>query len=250
MADLGLDDTPLRAKKTPAAKKTEASSALQPSAPGRRSVRTADAPAPNYAEERVLDAEPKARGRKRGAAAPDSDSSSEEEDEDAPASSSAASSSSSAKPRLVLPVPAYDRQAAAAKFPGCELASGGVTRDGASGALRFQPAPGADADAAALVASFRPNRTPEEVLREGAFGGTYFRTIASGVAKATLENQWQRDLPEAWREGLNPKTHLCRVWKAYAVGVNKFGVKSGQTLEDWEASGWITPFDPFGWFQW
>jgi hypothetical protein len=219
--------------------------AQQPS--GRRSVWTANTPAPSYAEERD---EPKARGRKRGAAAtaPDS-SSSEKEDDDAPAPA-AASSSGSAKPRLIIPVPAYDRPAAAAKFPGCELASGGVTRDGSSGVLRFQPAPGAGADAAALVASFRPNRTPEEVLREGAFGGTYFRTIVSGVAKATLADQWQVDLPEAWRAGLNPKTHLCRAWKAYDVGVNKFGVKSGQTLEDWEASGWITTFDPFGWFQW
>ena len=28
---------------------------------------------------------------------------------------------------------------------------------------------------------FRPNKTPIEVIKEGAFGGTYFRDICSGV---------------------------------------------------------------------
>ena len=28
------------------------------------------------------------------------------------------------------------------------------------------------------------------------------------------------------------------------------GVKAGQSLTDWERSGWIRPLDPRGWFQW
>ena len=28
---------------------------------------------------------------------------------------------------------------------------------------------------------FSPNKTPIEVIREGAFGGTYFRDIQSGI---------------------------------------------------------------------
>ena len=28
---------------------------------------------------------------------------------------------------------------------------------------------------------FNPNETPTEVIREGAFGGTYFRNIYSGI---------------------------------------------------------------------
>ena len=28
---------------------------------------------------------------------------------------------------------------------------------------------------------FTPNKTPIEVIREGAFGGTYFRDIYSGI---------------------------------------------------------------------
>ena len=29
--------------------------------------------------------------------------------------------------------------------------------------------------------SFSPNRTPIEVIKEGTFGGTYFREIYSGI---------------------------------------------------------------------
>ena len=32
--------------------------------------------------------------------------------------------------------------------------------------------------------------------------------------------------------------------------MNKYKAKCGQTLEDWEGSGWITNHDPYGWFQW
>lgn len=31
---------------------------------------------------------------------------------------------------------------------------------------------------------------------------------------------------------------------------NKYHARSGQSLQAWEASGWIRPQDPRGWFQW
>ena len=33
---------------------------------------------------------------------------------------------------------------------------------------------------------FSPNKTPIEVIREGAFGGTYFRDIYSGINGKSL----------------------------------------------------------------
>ena len=253
MADLGLDEKATSPKKSPASKTSKAPSKQEKPAPSRHSSRNANKPAPNYAEERIVEDKPRSRGRKRGAAGEayeDEGSSSEEDsDDDAPAIS-AASSSEEAKPWIIRPLPKYDPKEAQAKFPGFEVARSGVSRDSNTRALKFEAAPNADKETASLVASLRPNRTPEEVLREGAFGGTYFRTIKSGVAKETFVDQWKEDLPEEWREGLNPKTCLCRSWKSYDVNVNKFGVKSGQTLEDWESSGWITSYDPFGWFQW
>ena len=38
---------------------------------------------------------------------------------------------------------------------------------------------------------FRPNKTPVEVIREGAFGGTYFRDIYFGVNSKWYRNSWK-----------------------------------------------------------
>jgi hypothetical protein len=143
----------------------------------------------------------------------------------------------------------YDAKAIQELFPKCKVAVGPVTREGPGEPLSFCPAKGASASDKSSVAKFKPNRTPEEVLRAGSFGGTYFRTIDSGVVKETLKDQW-RELPASWISGLNPSTHLARPWKRYDEGINKFRKKSGTSLEDWESSGWITAHDPFGWFQW
>jgi hypothetical protein len=43
-------------------------------------------------------------------------------------------------------------------------------------------------------------------------------------------------------------THLTA---AEANGaVNRFGVRAGQSLQDWEKSGWIWEGDPRGWAEW
>mmetsp|Transcript_32019 Transcript_32019/g.37623 ORF Transcript_32019/g.37623 Transcript_32019/m.37623 type:complete len:306 (-) Transcript_32019:143-1060(-) len=128
-----------------------------------------------------------------------------------------------------------------------DIASGEPTRNG--DVFTFQPSPDADSTTRQMISSFHPNRSPEEVLRAGAFGGTYFRTIKSGVCQKTLTNAW-KELPPKWIEGLNVKEYLTRPWKEYDKSLNKFGVKAGTTLEDWESSGWISHIDPFGWFQW
>jgi len=97
---------------------------------------------------------------------------------------------------------------------------------------------------------FRPNQTPEEVLRAGAFGGTYFRSIVSSVTNATYNgNQVLKDtLPDKCYSGLDKKTMLTS--QTYRQAINKFGVKCGGSLGMWESSGWISEIDPYGWFQW
>ena len=37
---------------------------------------------------------------------------------------------------------------------------------------------------------FRPNITPGEVIKKGAFGGTYFRDIYSSVTNKWYKNLW------------------------------------------------------------
>ena len=65
---------------------------------------------------------------------------------------------------------------------------------------------------------FGANKTPIEVIREGAFGGLYFRDIYSGI-----NEKWYR---KSWKtydqlEYINKKNY----WSDYYdVSVNKYGV--------------------------
>lgn len=97
---------------------------------------------------------------------------------------------------------------------------------------------------------FRPNLTPEEVLRAGAFGGTYFRSIVSGVTNIhyKADDAIKDTLPEKWITGMNKRQLLTS--QSYNNTVNKYGVKCGGSLGMWESSGWISEIDPYGWFQW
>jgi hypothetical protein len=95
--------------------------------------------------------------------------------------------------------------------------------------------------------TFRPKLTPKEILQAGAFGGTYFRPIYSGVTKQLWRDAW-REFPADWFAGLDVSTQVAS--SVYRPGVNKHGVSCGQGLEAWESSGWIASCDPFGWFHW
>jgi len=48
-------------------------------------------------------------------------------------------------------------------------------------------------------------------------------------------------------EGISDKV-MTR--EKYDPKINKYGVKCGSSLEDWEGAGWITKWDPYGWVQW
>lgn len=95
---------------------------------------------------------------------------------------------------------------------------------------------------------FRPNKSPAEVLREGAFGGSYFRPLYSKKLRMTISDDYQ-ELPASWTEGLNVPYFLTS--STYEPEANKFKVACGQSIEQWEANGWIEHrFDVRGWFQW
>ena len=96
---------------------------------------------------------------------------------------------------------------------------------------------------------FKPNKTPKQVFKMGAFGGTYFRPIYSSI---TGENytpkQAMKGLPKDWFKGLDIDRMVTS--SKYDKKVNKYKVKCGSSLEAWESSGWIHKQDPYGWFQW
>ena len=114
------------------------------------------------------------------------------------------------------------------------------TRD-KNGALHFEGVKDKD---------FTPNRSPEQILRAGSFGGTYFRPIHSGVTNTHYQAKHVLDstLDARWIEGLDKSTML--ISSTYRAHINKYGVKCGGSLGMWESSGWIAESDPYGWFQW
>lgn len=110
------------------------------------------------------------------------------------------------------------------------------TRD-ASGRYQFESYP-----------DFTPNKSPEEIIREGCFGGSYWRPLYSQHLKSTVQDDWQ-ELPSEWSDGLDVERFLTS--SDYDAEVNKYGVACGQSIEEWEAAGWINHrYDVRGWFQW
>ena len=70
---------------------------------------------------------------------------------------------------------------------------------------------------------FDANKTSVEIIKEGAFGGTYFRDIYSNA------NKWYR---KSWKEFDELKNvdqkYYCSNY--YDVSVNKCGIKCGTSL--------------------
>ncbi len=96
--------------------------------------------------------------------------------------------------------------------------------------------------------SFTPNKSPEEMLREGCFGGSYFRPLYSRRLGTTVVDDY-KELPSSWYSGLEVPKFLTS--PTYNAEINKYKVSSGQSIEEWEAAGWINhTYDVRGWFQW
>jgi hypothetical protein len=86
------------------------------------------------------------------------------------------------------------------------------------------------------------NLTPRQVITMGSFGGTYFRPIHSAVTGKDYKSPQYAAL-----KGLPTSLYTS---STYSTAVNKYKVQCGTTLEYWESQGWITKYDPYGWFQW
>lgn len=77
---------------------------------------------------------------------------------------------------------------------------------------------------------FAPSYTPEEMLRLGVFEGKYINNI--------------KGIPQSWKnidKVLGPND-------SPDPKINRYGVKSRQSLSTWRKNGWIKPQDPNGWF--
>ena len=83
---------------------------------------------------------------------------------------------------------------------------------------------------------FGTNKTPVEIIKEGAFGETYFRDIYSGI-----NDKWCRKTFDVL-ENIDQKYYCSN---SYDVSVNKYGVKCGTSLRFLKNKGWINPIDPY-----
>ena len=72
--------------------------------------------------------------------------------------------------------------------------------------------------------NFSPNKTPIDIIKEGSFGGGYFRDIYSGIYEKWYKN--------AWKELVQLKNIDARFYALdyYDVNVNEYGVKCRTSL--------------------
>ena len=89
-----------------------------------------------------------------------------------------------------------------------------------------------------------PNKTPIEMIKEGAFGATYFRDFYSNINKEWYRNSWKEF---THLKDFDPKLYASDY---YEINVNKYGVKCGTSSRFWENKDWINKIDSYGWFQW
>lgn len=95
---------------------------------------------------------------------------------------------------------------------------------------------------------FKPDLTPKQIFKAGAFGGTYWRPIYSSVLN---KNVTVEDYPEIIKIlGQDVVNKNITSFESYDKNINKYNVKVGSTLEFWESHNWINPIDPYGWVQW
>ena len=84
-----------------------------------------------------------------------------------------------------------------------------------------------------IYKQFKPNKSPKQVFKMGAFGGTYFRPIYSSVTdKNYTPKEAMRGLPKSWFQGLDMDTMVTS--SKYDKKINKYKVKCGSSLEAWK----------------
>jgi hypothetical protein len=78
---------------------------------------------------------------------------------------------------------------------------------------------------------FTPDLTPKEMLELGVFGGKYM-------------NDCRNEFPADWFKNARLSSDK------HDPSLNYFKVNASQPLSTWRQKGWISQYDPRGWFQW
>jgi hypothetical protein len=86
---------------------------------------------------------------------------------------------------------------------------------------------------------FRPELTPKQMLAVGVFGGVYMRD-----AKKEYPKNWFTKAKFAPENTDKTRKHY------HDPQINHFKVNASQPLSVWREKGWISEYDPRGWFEW
>ena len=90
---------------------------------------------------------------------------------------------------------------------------------------------------------FNPNKTPVEIIKEGASVGTYFRDTYSGD-----NGKWCSNSSKKFDELKN--SYQKYYFSDYCdIKLHKYKVKTGTSLSFWKNKGWVNKINPCGWFQ-
>lgn len=88
---------------------------------------------------------------------------------------------------------------------------------------------------------FYPYLTPTDILKNGAFGGSYF-----GVEQ--LEGDY--DYQSLFQETLADVSPHLYLGNKYKPKMNLFKIRSGMNYDYWTEMNWMHKDDPYGWFEW
>lgn len=82
------------------------------------------------------------------------------------------------------------------------------------------------------ASNFAPSYTPMEMLDLGVFEGIYTAAIKNIPAK-------YKQHKNVLKRGSEPN-----------IEINRFKIKSRQSLKEWQKNGWTTEHSPLGWWEW
>lgn len=86
------------------------------------------------------------------------------------------------------------------------------------------------AEGAEFSPDFKPDLTPKQMLELGIFGGNYFEGNYS-------------EYPKEWFS-------RAKLSQTNDTDINFFAVDASQSRQEWIRKGWMSEYDPRGWFQW
>lgn len=82
---------------------------------------------------------------------------------------------------------------------------------------------------------FKPELTPMEMIKLGAFGGKYFNDVAK-----------TDEYPKSWFKDAK----LSGIENPADPKLNYYGILSGSSLKEWKDNDWINKQDKRGWWEW